>query len=158
MTFDITRMCCFPLNNCSGQVVWEQSSVTASIIQTSPSMSLETLLRKQHTKVPIKPKGTACLLCWNRERWSDTLGAPLWDARAMCMCSTRLWMQYLGAHCRSETAKKHGINAVLQECRVPAQVSKASLQGMHAICSAGDSHAGNWGRRTKLKQVTAGKA
>lgn len=120
----------------------------------------DSLLCTQCTEVPFKPKGRACLLGWNRERWSNTLGTPHWDARAVPMCSIWLWKQYLSAH-MSETAKKHGLNAALHECRGLAS------SGQHcpiAWCARkaqrwwfAKVHAGNRGWRTKLKQITVGK-
>lgn len=71
MTFDITKMCCFPLNNHEGQVLWEQSSATASITQTSPYLSLGCCALHSVHRSPYEDKrwGTSTWLGQKKVIW-----------------------------------------------------------------------------------------
>lgn len=129
MTFDITKTCCFPLNNCAGQALWEQCSVTASIIQTSPFMSLETLcciLNMQKSPSSwrvghVYSVGTEedGLTCWEHhtempELWKRYHSAHKWDNQeAQVICSTA----GVQGTCHFRWARPHCM--VCMQCAVP---------------------------------------
>lgn len=98
MTFDITKMCCFPLNNREGQVLWEQSSATASITQTSPYLSMGCCALHSVHGSPHEDKswGTSTWLGQRKVIWR--VGSTMLDARAMPMCGSQLQKQHLCSH------------------------------------------------------------
>lgn len=113
MAFDITKMCCFPLNCCTGQVLWEQSSSTAHFSFKCLSAWAWRLsaLHAVH-KNPHQLKDKVCLRIYNRETQSGTTGLPQWEARAVSRFSAWLWKQHPGGH-RSGITQKSDWNAAL---------------------------------------------
>lgn len=113
MTFSITKMYCFPLNSCTGWVLWEQSFATAHLsFKLLSAWAWRRSAPHAVHKNPHQAEGYVCLLIYNTETPSAPIGTPQWDARAVSRFSAWLWKQHPGGQ-RSETAQKCDLNAAL---------------------------------------------
>lgn len=141
MTFDITKMCCFPLNNCEGQVLWEQSSATASITQTSPYLSMGCCALHSVHRSPHEDKrwGTSTWLGQRKVIWH--VGSTMLECQSHAhvwfsateAASLLTWVRQLRStvcHLKGSTTRKtgtHQLRWAQPYCLVCIQCSGGSL-------------------------------
>lgn len=142
MTFDITKICCFPFNRPGS---WRVELCT-SPIQTW-AWRLSALLAGHKSPHQAEGEGESAHLEQRSRIWSNRI-TPL-RYRAVSRFSAWLWKQHPGGH------RVRQLRSVTWMQHCTTQGSKSPWHAGHAPCSDVIHQKPGWkqGMRTKLKQV-----